>query len=93
MTVFLLIAQYVKFEESYENFILESDNLYRVTLTSYINNELVMASAENYPGLGPALANELPEVEGYGINSFTGFTSHQTIKAAKTNPVDSLRYE
>jgi putative ABC transport system permease protein len=62
MAVFLLIAVYVRFERSYESFIQEADNIYRVTLTSYLNNELVIASAENYPGAGPALVQELPEV-------------------------------
>ncbi|MBT1700625.1 ABC transporter permease [Fulvivirgaceae bacterium PWU4] len=64
MTVFLLIAQYVRFEQSYEDFIPDLENLYRVSLTSYVNNELVMSSAENYPGAGPALSHELPEVVG-----------------------------
>jgi putative ABC transport system permease protein len=63
MAVFLMIAQYVYFEKSYEDFIPDRDNLYRVALTTYLNNELVITSAENYPGVGPALVNELPEVE------------------------------
>lgn len=63
MAVFMLIGQYVWFEQSYEAFIPDSDNLYRLTLTTYLNNELIMTSAENYPGAGPALKNELPEVE------------------------------
>jgi putative ABC transport system permease protein len=63
MAVFLMIAQYVYFEKSYEDFIPGNENIYRVALTTYLNNELVMSSAENYPGVGPALVNELPEVE------------------------------
>ncbi len=62
MAVFLLIAQYVRFEKSYENFIPDADQIYRVTLTTYLNNELAFSSAENYPGVGPAFKNELPEV-------------------------------
>ncbi len=54
MAVFLLIALYVRFERSYENFVPNAENIYRVTLSSYVNNELVVASAENYPGVGPA---------------------------------------
>src|SRR5690348_16392475 len=65
MAVFLLIAQYVYFEKSYEDFIPDRDNIYRVALTTYLNNELAFSSAENYPGVGPALLAELPEVEGY----------------------------
>jgi putative ABC transport system permease protein len=63
MAVFLMIAQYVYFEKSYEDFIPGREHIYRVALTTYLNNELVMSSAENYPGVGPALVNELPEVE------------------------------
>lgn len=65
MAVFLLIALYVRFERSFENFVPDADNIYRVTLTSYVNNELVFASAENYPGVGPALKSDLPEVVSY----------------------------
>jgi len=65
MAVFMLIAQYVKFERSYENFIPGRENIYRVSLTVYRNNELIMASAENYPGVGPALKKELPAVMDY----------------------------
>ncbi len=60
--VFLLIAQYVTFENSYENFIPGAGNIYRVGLSSYVNNELVVNSAENYPGVAGAFKAELPEV-------------------------------
>ena len=65
MAVFLLIAQYVRFEKSYEDFIPGKENIYRVKLEAYDKNELIMATAENYPGVGPALQTELPEVVGY----------------------------
>jgi putative ABC transport system permease protein len=57
MGVFLIIALYVQFERSYEKFIADHEDIYRLTLTSYINNELSFSSAENYPGAGPALKN------------------------------------
>ena len=62
MAVFLLIAQYVHFERSYENFIPQAENIYRVRLDTHLNNQLVGSSAENYPGVGPGLKNELAEV-------------------------------
>jgi putative ABC transport system permease protein len=34
MTVFLLIAQYIRFERSYEDFVDTKDDIYRVTLES-----------------------------------------------------------
>src|SRR5689334_14258276 len=65
MAVFLLIVQYRKFETSYEDFIPNRDNIYRVALNKYRNNELILASAENYPAVGPALKNDLPDVVSY----------------------------
>lgn len=62
MAGFMLIAQYVVFERSYDNFHERADQIYRVQLNQYQNGELILASAENYPGAGPALEAELPEV-------------------------------
>ncbi len=63
LAVFLLIAQYVTFERSFESFVPDADNIYRVTLTNYTSNELIFSSAENYPGAGLALKSDLPEVK------------------------------
>lgn len=62
LAVFLLIAQYVTFERSFESFVPDADNIYRVSLTNYANNELIFSSAENYPGVAHALRSDLPEV-------------------------------
>lgn len=62
LAVFLLIAQYVSFERSYENLVPDADNIYRVSLTHFTNNEQIFSSAENYPGVAHALKNDLPEV-------------------------------
>jgi putative ABC transport system permease protein len=89
MAVFLLIAQYVRFEKSFENFIPEADNIYRVSLTSYLNNELVISSAENYPGAGPALKSELPEIEAYARLYNMGYKNNVIItnEEATPNPI------
>jgi putative ABC transport system permease protein len=86
MTVFLLIAQYVRFEQRYEDFIPDLDRLYRVSLTTYMNNELVMSSAENYPGAGPALAHELPEVQGYARLYNMGYKNNVIITHEEARP-------
>jgi len=65
MAVFLLIAQYVRFETSYEDFNPEASSVYRVRLDLYQNNELIKATAENFPAAGPALQANLPEITGY----------------------------
>jgi len=89
MAVFLLIAQYVHFERSYEDFIPDRENIYRVKLEVYDNNELVMASAENYPGVGPALKNELPEVVSYARLYNMGYKNNVIItnENAKPDPI------
>ncbi|HEY0741184.1 MAG TPA: ABC transporter permease [Chryseosolibacter sp.] len=89
MAVFLTIALYVQFEKSYEQFIPDHQNIYRVTLTSYLNNELSIASAENYPGAGPALTSELPEVVGYARLYNMGYKNNVIItnEEAKPDPI------
>ncbi|MBK7870053.1 MAG: ABC transporter permease [Saprospiraceae bacterium] len=89
VTVFLLIAQFVWFERSYENFISNADNIYRVKLETFVNNELAISSAENYPGAGPALMSELPEVTGYARLYNLGYKNNVIItnKEAKPDPI------
>jgi putative ABC transport system permease protein len=89
MTVFLLIALYVKFERSFEDFVPHNEDIYRVSLTSYVNNELVFSSAENYPGVGPALKNDLPEVLSYARLYNMGYKNNViiTYEEAKPEPI------
>lgn len=86
MAVFLLIALYVRFERSYENFVPNAENIYRVTLTSYVNNELVVASAENYPGVGPAFKSDLPEVESFARLYNMGYKNNVIITYEDARP-------
>ena len=89
MAVFLLIAQYVRFEKSYEDFIPGNENIYRVKLEAYDKNELIMATAENYPGVGPALVTELPEVISYARLYNMGYKNNVVItnENAKPDPI------
>jgi putative ABC transport system permease protein len=89
MAVFLLIAQYVRFEKSYESFVPGKENIYRVKLEAYDKNELIMATAENYPGVGPALQAELPEVVGYARLYNMGYKNNVVItnENAKPEPI------
>ncbi len=65
IAAFVLLNHYVNFENSYENFLANSNSIYRVTLDRYANNELATSTAENYPGVGPAMKSDIPEVEDY----------------------------
>jgi putative ABC transport system permease protein len=89
MAVFLLITQYVRFENSYENFISNRENIYRVAINTYRNNELILASAENYPAAGPALKNALPEVLSYARLYNLGYKNNVIItnENAKPEPI------
>ncbi|MCB0580235.1 MAG: ABC transporter permease, partial [Phaeodactylibacter sp.] len=89
MAVFLLIAQYVRFERSYEDFIPGAENIYRVTLEQYLNGELQIASAENYPAVGPALLQELPEVASFARLYNLGYKNNVIItnEQAKPEPI------
>ncbi len=89
MAVFLLIAQYVRFERSYEDFIPNREDVYRVKLESYNNSGLMTASAENYPGVGPSLKDELPEVVGFARLYNMGYKNNivVTYKDAKPEPI------
>lgn len=86
MAVFLLIAQYVHFETSYESFIPNADNIYRVKLDLYTNNELVLSTAENFPGVGPALKSELPEVVSYARLYNLGYKNNLVITNEEARP-------
>ncbi len=61
-TCCLLIALHVSEEFSYDNFHADSKNTYRVVMDIYNNNELTTKSAPIYPGVGPVITDEYPEV-------------------------------
>lgn len=65
MACFWVILQYVHFERSYDRFHANADNIYRVQLDQYKNNELMFKSSENYPAVGPALQKDFPDVISY----------------------------
>lgn len=89
LVVFLLTALYVYFERSYENFIPDVEQIYRVKLDRYLNNERTLTSAENVPGAGPALKNEFSEVLDYARLYNMGYKNNVIItnKEAKPEPV------
>lgn len=66
LVAFWLITHYVNFERSYEDFMANGDDIYRLQLDVYRNGELVYKSSENYAGAGAALKDEYPEVVEFG---------------------------
>lgn len=62
MAAFLFIIHYVRFEQSYEDFHRNADNIYRVTLDLYNGSEYVVTDCETYAPLGPMVKDKMPEV-------------------------------
>ncbi len=89
MAIFLLITQYVRFQWSYEGFVPDRANIYRVSLETYAGKDLRSASAENYPGLGPALRSEIPDVVDFARVFNMGYINNVVItnEQAKPRPI------
>lgn len=73
MTAFILIGQYVIHEKGYDRFWGNYDRVFRVQLDRYNQGELSTRWAAGAAGIGPDMADNLPEVESYvrmrGANS------------------------
>jgi len=61
---FLLISLYVYHELSFDQFHDKKDRIYRIVENLRTENELLFQSVSS-PPMGPALANEFPEIENY----------------------------
>lgn len=92
MTVFLVTVQYSHFEHSYENFIPDADDIYRVNLETFLNNEPFIASAENYPGAGPAMVAAFPDVISYARLYNMGYKNNVIITNEEAKP-DPIAYK
>ena len=86
MTVFMLIAQYVRFERSYEDFVPDKGNIYRVTLEAYSGADRVLYTAENYPAVGPTMVSEIPGVVSYARLYNMGYKNNVVITNENANP-------
>ncbi|MBO9151778.1 ABC transporter permease [Chitinophaga sp. GCM10012297] len=62
---FLLIVNFVRFEQSYENFHHNAPDIFRVTTQLYKGSELVFHDCETYPPMGPLLKKDMPEVKDF----------------------------
>ncbi len=61
-TIFLFIINFVRFENSYEDFHKRADHIYRLTLDLYQGSEYVVTDCETHPPLGPLLKKDFPGV-------------------------------
>ncbi len=65
LTAFLFIIRYVSFERSYEDFHVNSENIYRVYLRLYKDSEFVGTDCETHAPFGPTVKDKMPEVVNY----------------------------
>ncbi|HNR08229.1 MAG TPA: ABC transporter permease, partial [Saprospiraceae bacterium] len=65
ITCCLLIFRYVSFERSFDRFVPESEQIYRLRLDAYQQGKLAWKSATVYPAFGPTLKKDFPEVEAF----------------------------
>ncbi|MEX1240507.1 MAG: ABC transporter permease [Cyclobacteriaceae bacterium] len=62
LAVFMIILQYVRFEQSYDRFHTKADQIYRVILEVRNSGGNVDRDAANYAPAAPAMQNDFPEV-------------------------------
>ncbi|CAD5253297.1 MULTISPECIES: FtsX-like permease family protein [unclassified Imperialibacter] len=62
LAAFLLIQQYVKFEESYDRHFADADQLYRLTTDQVVDSVLGTRDAMSFAPSGKALVEEVPEI-------------------------------
>ena len=65
MAAFMLLLQFVVYENSFDEFHQNSDNIYRVRYDGYRNGQRMFACAAAVPAVGPAMKNNFPEVLEY----------------------------
>jgi putative ABC transport system permease protein len=65
MAAFMLLLQFVVYENSFDEFHENSDNIYRVRYDGYRNGQRMFACAAAVPAVGPAMKNNFPEVLDY----------------------------
>ncbi|MEK6480260.1 ABC transporter permease [Catalinimonas sp. 4WD22] len=67
LSAFLLINEYIRFEESYDTFFSDSEQIYRLSTVQVVNGEIGVKDAMTYHPAAKVLSDELPEVENYTV--------------------------
>jgi len=65
MAAFMLLLQFVIYENSFDEFHEQSDKIYRIRYDAYRNGSKMFACAAAVPAVGPAMKNNFPEVLEY----------------------------
>ncbi|GHN02250.1 ABC transporter permease [Cytophagales bacterium WSM2-2] len=89
-TAFLLILQYVKYEQSYESYNPNADNIFRITLDRYKGSEYVVTDCETHAPIAAIIKEKFPEVKDF-VRMFHN-DGLQTIKAGEKKFLEEGSY-
>ncbi|MEM8968129.1 MAG: ABC transporter permease [Bacteroidota bacterium] len=67
LAAFLLINEYIRFEQSYDRFFTDAERIYRLSTVQVVNGEVGVKDAMTFHPAAPVLQDELPEVEEYTV--------------------------
>lgn len=70
ITTFFILGLYVHYENSYDDFLENADNIYRVQFNRYQNGDLQFRKAMSVYAIGPLMKENIPEVEGYARGGY-----------------------
>jgi putative ABC transport system permease protein len=88
LTACILIALYVRFEMSYDDFHANEKNIYRVTTTVRLQNEIITRESSTYSGIIEALKNDFPGVQ--AITVISAFDSEGTFLRIRNSHGDVI---
>ena len=88
MAAALILFHYVRFEKSYDTFHENAENIYRVNL-AYETGDWSPKLGTNYPGCGPLLKEEIPDVLDY-VRFFNQSINRNACILSYTSPTGKL---
>lgn len=81
LSCFLILISYTKYEENYDSFHENKDQLYRVIFERYQGEELISSSPAPMPALGNTIMEEIPEIK--RLSRFSGDGGGSVVKSER----------
>jgi putative ABC transport system permease protein len=86
VAAFLLIVNYIRFEYSYDEALLNKDRIYRVPMKLTEKDGKVQTFAFTYPALAPAMKKDFPEVEeAVRFRRMDGIVKYKDVKVVENS--------
>ena len=88
VAAFLLIANYIRFEYSYDEALTKKDRVFRVPMKLTEKDGKVQTFAFTYPALAPAMKKDFPEVEeAVRFRRRSGIVKYKDVKVVETGSI------